>query len=221
MKVIWVLVITFILNDISLPYTLYHLFSTQRLPNIQMEATKSRGETHCFSLSCFHRSSEVPCKSNKNRSKNLAAIQINRKSDLKKNQKQWDNLMGTWKKRALKWDQSGLMMFIFHLYFQGKPLIEDQKHSFSPNTSLKTMPTLKSTTYLWCLFLLSLLEFSVLASSVTHPYLNVRKKCPLLVFTISKIDSFNLNKQTCICCARYPMPNFPPLNLWYKWNNYS
>lgn len=49
-----------------------------------MEATKSRGETHCFSLSCFHRSSEVPCKSNKNRSKNLAAIQINRKSDLKK-----------------------------------------------------------------------------------------------------------------------------------------
>lgn len=52
-----------------------------------MEATKSRGETHCFSLSCFHRSSEVPCKSNKNRSKNLAAIQINRKSDLKKKSK--------------------------------------------------------------------------------------------------------------------------------------
>lgn len=78
------------------------------------------------------------------------------------------------------------MTFIFHLYFQGEPLIEDQKHSFSPHTSLKMMPILKCAAHLRCLFPLSLVELSVPASFVAHPYLNIRKKCPLLIFTIWK-----------------------------------
>lgn len=83
-------------------------------------------QKHIFSL-CLSLAEvlKFSYESNKNRSKNVASIQANIKLVKKKNQKQWDNLIGTFTgKITLKWDWSGLIMFVFDLFFQGEPLIE-------------------------------------------------------------------------------------------------
>lgn len=149
-----------------------------------------------LSVSPWHKF-EVSCKFDKNRSKNLAPIQINIKPDLK-NQKQWDNLMGKFTGKMntemrSEWTNDVCLRSVFWRWTFDRT---SKTFIFTQHKYEKKKLILKCPTYLRCY--LSTLELPVLVFFVALPFANTRENGPFFIFTFLKTDVFNFDKWTCI-----------------------